>query len=170
MSGAEVLRTERLVLRELTQDDAPFILELLTSRGFVEGIGDRGVRTLDAARGYIEDRIVASYREHGFGMWLATPVNEAAPVGLVGLVKRDELEDVDIGYALLERAWGRGYAQEAASAVLQHARERLGLARIVAIANPDNATSRKVLERIGLRFVEVVQFPGWEKPSAYFTT
>lgn len=170
MSGAEVLRTERLVLRELTQDDAPFIFELLTSRGFVEGIGDRGVRTLDAARGYIEDRIAASYREHGFGMWLATPVDEAAPVGLVGLVKRDELEDVDIGYALLERAWGRGYAQEAASAVLRHAREHLGLARIVAIAIPDNAASRKVLEKIGLRFVEVVQFPGWDKPSAYFAT
>ena len=170
MSGAEILRTERLVLRELTQDDAPFILELLTSRGFVEGIGDRGVRTLDAARGYIEDRIAASYREHGFGMWLATATDEAAPVGLVGLVKRDELDDVDIGYALLERAWGRGYAQEAASAVLQHARKRLGLARIVAIANPDNAASRRVLEKIGLRFVEVVQFPGWDKPSAYFTT
>ena len=170
MSGAEVLRTERLVLRELTQDDAPFILELLNSRGFVEGIGDRGVRTLEAARAYIDDRILGSYREHGFGMWLVMAEGEDVPVGLAGLVRRDVLDHPDVGYAFLERAWGRGYAQEAAAGVLRHARGALGIGKILAIANPDNQASRRVLEKVGLRFVGVVDLPGWDGPSACFTT
>lgn len=170
MSGAEILRTERLVLREVTQDDAPFVLDLLTSRGFIEGIGDRGVRTLDAARGYIEDRIVGSYREHGFGMWLVTAADEMAPVGLAGLVKREVLEHPDVGYAFIERAWGRGYAQEATAAVLRHARETLELGTIAGITNPDNLASQRVLEKAGLKLVDVRRLPGWDEPSAYFTT
>jgi len=170
VSGPDVLRTERLVLRELTQDDAPFVLELLNSPGFIAGIGDRGVRTLEAARGYIEDRILGSYRDHGFGMWLVTVEGEGEPVGLAGLVRRDVLDHPDVGYAFLERAWGRGYAQEAAAAVLRHARDDLGLATVLAIANPDNQASRRVLEKIGLKFVGVVELPGWDEPSACFTT
>jgi [ribosomal protein S5]-alanine N-acetyltransferase len=165
-----VLTTERLVLREATADDAPFVLELLNSRGFIEGIADRGVRTLDQARDYIEQRMVAQYREHGFGMWAVTPKGEAAPVGLAGLVRRDVLPHVDVGYAFLERAWGRGYAQEAAAAVLRHAGEKLGLDPVCAIVNPDNAASRRVLEKVGLRFVETIDLPGWDTPSAYYST
>jgi RimJ/RimL family protein N-acetyltransferase len=165
-----VLETERLTLREATEDDAPFVLELLNSRGFIEGIADRGVRTLEQARDYIRERMVAQYREHGFGMWVATPKDESAPVGLAGLVKRDVLPHVDVGYAFLERAWGRGYAQEAAAAVLRHAREALGLQTVVAITSPDNRASQRVLEKIGLRFVEMIELPGWDEPSAYFST
>ena len=165
-----VLETERLVLREATEGDAPFMLELLNSPGFIEGIADRGVRTLDEARAYIRDRVLAQYAEHGFGMWLVTPKVEAQPVGLAGLVKRDVLEHVDIGYAFLERAWGKGYAQEAAAAVLAHARSALGLPTIVAITNPDNGASQRVLEKIGLRFLEMRELPGWDEPSAYYST
>ena len=165
-----VLETDRLVLREVTEADAPFMLELLNSRGFIEGIADRGVRTLDDASAYIAERVVASYRDHGFGMWAVTPRGEAAPVGLAGLVRRDVLPHVDVGYAFLERAWGRGYAQEAAAAVLTYARGTLGLPTIVAITNPDNHASQNVLRKIGLRFVETIDLPGWDGPSAYFST
>lgn len=165
-----VLETERLLLREVTSDDAAFMLELLNSPGFIENIADRGVRTLDQSRAYIDERIAASYRDHGFGMWAVTPRGEAEPVGLAGLVKRDVLEHVDIGYAFLERAWGLGYAQESAAAVLRHARETLGLATIVAITTPDNRPSQKVLEKIGLRYVGQRRLPGWSTPSAYFST
>jgi ribosomal-protein-alanine N-acetyltransferase len=170
VSGAEILRTERLVLREVTQDDAPFVLELLNSRGFIEGIGDRGIRTLEAARGYIDDRVVPSYRDHGYGMWLVTLGAEAAPLGLAGLVRREVLEHPDLGYAFMEATWGRGYAQEAAAGVLRHARDVLGLSTILGIANPSNRASQRVLEKVGLKFVEVVQLPGWDEPSAYFST
>jgi RimJ/RimL family protein N-acetyltransferase len=168
--GSEVLRTERLVLRHATQDDAAFVLELLNSRGFIEGIADRGVRTLEQAAGYIEGRVVGSYREHGFGMWVVTPKDEAEPVGLAGLVKRDVLEHADVGYAFLERAWGRGYAQEAAAGVLRHAREVLGIQTVVGITSPGNRASQRVLEKVGLKFTGMIDLPGWDELSAYFTT
>lgn len=170
MSGAEILRTDRLVLSEATANDAAFVLELLNSRGFIEGIADRGIRTLEEARGYVEDRLVGSYRQHGFGMWLVTPKDGGQPVGLAGLVKRDVLEHPDVGYAFLEHAWGRGYAQEAAAGVLRHAREVLGLATVAGITNPDNHASRHVLEKVGLTYVGDIDLPGWAGPSAYFTT
>lgn len=165
-----ILETERLVLREIDETDAAFMLELLNSPGFIQGIADRGVRTVEAARDYIAERVSASYRDNNFGMWGVIPRGESEPVGLAGLVKRDVLEHVDIGYAFLERAWGKGYAREAAAAVLAYAREQLGLTTIVAITNPDNSASQKVLTRIGLRYEGQRDLPGWDQPSAYFTT
>ena len=115
MTGIEVLRTERLILRHLTEDDAPFILDLLNSPGFIENIGDRGVRDLDGASRYITEGQGASYQRYGYGLWLTLLKDTGEPIGICGLVKREGLEDADVGYALLERFWGRGYAQEAAA-------------------------------------------------------
>jgi len=163
-----ILETARLRLRAAEAGDAAFVLELLNAPGFVQGIGDRGVRTRDEARDYIETRIVSSYRDHGFGMWVVTPKDDAEPLGLAGLVKRDVLPHVDVGYAFLERAWGKGYAQEAAAAVLAYGHGSLGLETIAAIVNPENLASRRVLEKIGLRFIDVRQLDGWDQPSAYY--
>jgi [ribosomal protein S5]-alanine N-acetyltransferase len=165
-----VLETERLILREVDEGDAAFVLELLNSPGFIENIADRGVRTLDQTRAYIAERIAASYAEHGFGMWAVVPKGEAAPVGLAGLVKRDVLPHVDVGYAFLEPAWGKGYAEEAAAAVLAFARDILGLSTVVAITTPDNRASQRVLEKIGLCYVDLIDLPGWDEPSAYYST
>ena len=165
-----ILQTERLTLREADVDDAAFVLELLNAPGFVQGIGDRGVRTLDQARTYIEERMVGSYREHGFGMWVVTPRESEAPIGLAGLVKRDVIPHIDVGYAFLERAWGKGYAREAAAAVLKLAHQSLGIDPVAAIVNPDNLASRRLLEKLGLRLVDVRQLPGWDQPSAYYLT
>jgi [ribosomal protein S5]-alanine N-acetyltransferase len=163
-----ILETPRLTLREATADDAAFVLELLNAPGFIQGIGDRGVRSLDQAQDYIETRMVGSYRDHGFGMWVVTPKDQGQAAGLCGLVRRDVLPHVDLGYAFLERWWGRGYAQEAAAAVLAHARDAHGLTTVAAIVNPDNAASRRVLEAIGFRFIDVRQLDGWDQPSAYY--
>jgi [ribosomal protein S5]-alanine N-acetyltransferase len=163
-----ILETPRLTMREATADDAAFILDLLNAPGFIQGIGDRGVRTLDQARDYIETRMVGSYRDHGFGMWVVTAKGEGEPAGLCGLVRRDVLPHVDLGYAFLERWWGRGYAQEAAAAVLAHAHAVLGLTTVAAIVNPDNAASRRVLEKTGFSFIDVRHLDGWDQPSAYY--
>jgi RimJ/RimL family protein N-acetyltransferase len=144
-----ILATERLLLRQLTVDDAPFMLELLNDPSFVRFIGDRGVRTLDAAGQYIRDRIAASYERFGFGLYLAELAESGLPVGICGLVKRDELDDVDLGYALLPGFRGRGYALEAAGAMLHYARTHLVLQRIVAITSADNDRSVHVLEQLG---------------------
>lgn len=167
-----ILETERLVLREGTESDADvaFLLELLNSKGFIEGIADRGVRTMEQSRDYMRERLMGSYAQNGFGMWLVIPKGEAAPIGLAGLVRRDILPHVDVGYAFLEHAWGKGYAEEAARGVLQYAQGPLGLGTICAIMNPSNLASRRVLEKIGLRYVDTRSLEGWDEPSGYFET
>jgi RimJ/RimL family protein N-acetyltransferase len=170
VSGIEVMRTERLILRHLTEDDAPFVLELLNEPGFIGNIGDRGVRDLEDARRYVTEGPGASYRKYGYGLW-ATVLRETGEViGICGLVKRDGLEDADVGYAFLERSWGKGYAREAAAATLAHAREVIGLTKVVAITTPSNLGSIAVLEKIGMKAAGMVQLPGHAGESAYFTT
>jgi [ribosomal protein S5]-alanine N-acetyltransferase len=154
-----VLETERLVLRRVGAEDAEFVLELLNEPSFVANIGDRNVRTVAEARAYIADRVEGSYARHGFGMYVVEAKDDRAPLGLCGLVKRDSLEDVDVGYAFLPRHWGKGYAVEAASAVLRYARETLAIPRVVAITMPDNESSIRVLERIGLRYDRTIDLP-----------
>jgi len=152
MTGDTISVTERLVLRRITPDDAPFILELLNEPSFLEFIGDKGVRTLDDARHYILTGPVASYDRYGFGLYLVLLKAGEVPIGTCGLLKRDTLPDVDIGYALRPAFWGQGYAFEAASAVLAHGREVFGLRRIVAITTPANLASKALLEKLGLRY------------------
>lgn len=144
--------TARLSLRELEAGDAPFIQQLLTEPAFLQYIGDRGVRDLASARRYIEHGPRASYAAHGFGLWAVQRRDTGVPVGICGLLKRDTLDDVDIGYALLAAHSGAGFALEAAQATLAWGRDVRGLRRIVAIVMPDNARSIQLLERLGMRF------------------
>ena len=153
------LRTERLELRELVLEDDEFILRLLNEQGFLHFIGDKGVRTLADAREYLSKGPIDSYRRHGFGLYL-TSLRGGGPIGICGLVKRDSLPDVDVGFAFLEQYWSKGYAAESAAAVLAWAREHLRLSRIIAITAPDNAGSIAVLRKIGLRFERMVKLTG----------
>jgi ribosomal-protein-alanine N-acetyltransferase len=151
-----VIRTERLFLRELDLNDAAFILELLNEAAFLRFIGDKGVRTLDGARDYMRKGPIDSYGRHGFGLYAACLL-DGTPIGICGLVKRDGLTDADVGFAFLSRHCAKGYAAEAASAVLAHARRVLRLPRIVAITSPENRGSIAVLEKIGLKFEGMIR-------------
>jgi len=164
-----ILDTDRLGLRELTAEDAPFMLRLLNEPSFIQNIGDRGVRTLEEARTYISSRIAASYREHGFGLWLVEENESGEAIGVCGLLKREWLDDVDLGYALLPEYWSKGYAAEAASAAVDYAREALGLARLVAITDPDNQSSIRLLERIGFAYERMVKSSGGEPELKLFS-
>ena len=153
-----VLETDRLVLRKLSVDDAQFILELVNEPSWLRFIGDKGVRTIDDARNYILQGPVASYERFGFGLYLTELKDSGIPIGICGLVKREALENPDIGFAFLPKFWGKGFAYESASAVLGFARTELGLNRILAITTPDNHSSIKLLERVGMSFEELVRF------------
>lgn len=153
----KILETERLILRQLSNDHAGFILELLNEPSFIQNIGDRKIRTLDGAMGYINNGPVASYAKHGFGLWLVELKETGEPIGMCGLIKRDNLDDVDIGYAYLPKFWSKGYAVESALAVKEYARNVVGLRRIVAITNPDNWGSIRVLEKLGMQFEKMVR-------------
>jgi [ribosomal protein S5]-alanine N-acetyltransferase len=152
-----ILETERLILRQLTIDDAEFIFELLNDPSFIQNIGDRNIQTLDDACAYIVKGPAASYAKNGFGLWLVALKETNEPIGMCGLIRRETLEDVDIGYAFLPRFWARGYAVEAARAAKDYAKVEVGLKRLVAIVDPVNEGSIRVLEKLGLRYEKMVR-------------
>lgn len=154
-----LLQTSRLSLRPFTLADAGHIVELFNRPSFIRFIGDRGVRTVADAENYLTQGPLKSYEQNGFGLWRVEQKETQAFVGMCGLIKRPELEDVDIGYALLPEFWGRGYATEACAAVLAYAHYTLKLKRLVAIVSPDNAASLRVLEKIGLQFERTLLWP-----------
>ncbi len=152
-----ILATSRLTLRQLSLADAPLVLELLNEPGWMHFIGDKGVRNLEDACTYLRTGPLTSYALHGFGLYLVERANDAKPLGMCGLLKRDILPDVDIGFALLERHQGHGYAKEAAAGVMAYARSTLRLKRILAITTVDNVASARVLESIGMQFERMIK-------------
>lgn len=163
-----VCETARLRLRHLLDSDAPFILELLNEPDFIRNIGDREVRTLEDARRYIQHGPMVSYSQHGFGLFLVELRDSGTPVGICGLLKRDYLQDVDVGFALRESYRGQGYASEAAQAAMRHGREVLGISRIVAITSPDNHASMNVLRKLGLEFERSIRIPDQSRETRLF--
>lgn len=147
-----IASTKRLILRHFVLDDAPFILKLVNEPTWIQFIGDRNVHTLSDAQKYLTDGALASYQHHGFGLYLVQLRSDGTPIGTCGLVKRDGLSEVDIGFALLPLFTGHGYAFEAATAVLEHARTDLGLMRLVAITAVDNERSMRLLQKLGLQY------------------
>lgn len=146
------LETARLSFRRLTLDDAPFVLALYNEPSFLENIGDRGVRNVEDAQRFLRDGPMAMYARHGFGLWHVARRSDGVGIGMCGLLKRDNLPDVDIGYAYFPRFWGQGYAFEAASATLRHAAQAFGLRRVIAVVSQGNQGSIRVLEKAGMRF------------------
>lgn len=150
-----VLETARLRLRHLRADDSAFILALVNDPDWLRFIGDRGVRTVEDARGYIEKGPMQMYTRLGFGLYLVE-LKDGTPIGMCGLIKRATLHDVDIGFAFMPAYRGQGYAQESAAAVRDYATGELGLERIVAITAPDNDASAKLLERLGFAYERTI--------------
>ena len=148
-----VLETERLSLRQFTVDDAQFILTLLNDPSFLRYIGDKQVRNLKDAEAYILNGPVASYERNGFGLYLVELKASYTPIGMCGFLKRDELPDPDIGFAFLPEFWSKGFAFEAATALLKDTRNQ----RILAITSLDNEASIKLLERLEFRFERVMK-------------
>ena len=153
----KIIETERLILRQLTEDDAAFIFELLNEPSWIQNIGDRHIRTLDDARAYIRNGPIASYARNGFGLYLVLLKETNESIGMCGLIKRDGLDDVDIGYALLPRFWSKGFAIEAAQATKLYAKDVIDLKKIVAIVDPANEGSIRVLEKLGMHFENMVR-------------
>lgn len=165
----DIIETERLRIRWLYGGDATFILELVNDPDWLRNIGDKGVRDLDDARRYIAEGPVAMYERHGFGLNAVVLKATGEPIGICGILKRDTLDCPDIGFAFLPAHRGRGYAHEAATAVMGHARSVLGLGRIAAVVSPGNDDSVRLLEKLGLRFSHELDDDGTGCLKVYFT-
>ena len=153
----KILETERTILREVTTDDAEFILDLLNQPPFIKFIGDRNVRNVVQARDYIESRFTESYKRFGFGMWVVAFKDNQMSIGICGFVKRDSLPDADIGFAFLPQFEKKGYAFESADAVMKYGRDVLGLKCVLAITSPDNESSGRLLEKINFKFERLIK-------------
>ena len=160
----EVLQTGRLRIRELDSDaDAAFVCELLNTPKFLKYIGDRGVRTVDEAREFIESRYRQSYRNHGYGLYLVEVVRDQMPIGICGFVRREALDGPDIGFAFLPEHESRGYGYEAAQAMMSYGREVVGFDRVLAITSLDNHASIRLLGKLGFQFESLRDSPEGEQ-------
>jgi RimJ/RimL family protein N-acetyltransferase len=163
-----VLETDRLLLRHFTTGDAGFILELVNDPSFIANIGDRGIRTLEQATTYLLDGPIASYERHGHGLYLVSLKHTLEPIGICGLLKRIQFEDIDLGYAFLPGFWARGFAFESSTAMLGYASRSLGAPRTLALVSPDNLPSIKLLEKLGFSFAELRQMKSEGLPTAIY--
>ncbi|HMJ46518.1 MAG TPA: GNAT family N-acetyltransferase [Ferruginibacter sp.] len=165
----DILETNRLILRQFTFQDTIFIIELLNSPGWLEFIGDRNVKTHKEAKAYLLNGPIKSYAENGFGLGLVKTKNDNTTIGMCGLIKRDELEYPDIGFAFLPGWSGKGYAYEIAEAVMEYAENQLGLPAVLAITTAANNSSIKLLVKLGLKFLKIISFPGKEEELMLFS-
>jgi len=165
----KILETERLIVREIVAEDAEFILDLLNQPSFIKYIGDRNVRTVEEAKDFIETRYRASYAQHGFGLYtveLKIPNSKDQKpktknqIGMCGFVKRDTLPDADIGFAFLPQFEKKGYAFEAANAVMKYGKDVLDLKRVLAITTQDNESSGKLLAKLGFKYDSLIESGG----------
>lgn len=144
------------MLAQLADRDAEFILGLLNEPSFLRYIGDRGVRSADDARRYIREGPVAGYERYGYGLLRVALKADGTAIGMCGVLKRDTLPEPDLGFSFLPEHWSKGYALEAATAVMRHARNALHLGRILAITTHDNGPSMRLLGKLGFRFDRMI--------------
>ena len=166
--GPQELETPRLVMRRLVPDDAAFFFALVTDPAWIRYIGNKNLKNVEAARRSLIDGPIAMYERTGHGLLRVDRREDGAPLGICGLIKRDTLPDVDIGFAFLPQHRGHGYAAESAREAMRHAREDLRLRRLVAIASPENADSLRLLERLGLRRERTFSMPGETRMTALY--
>jgi RimJ/RimL family protein N-acetyltransferase len=164
-----ICETERLIICQLTVHDAPFVFTLLNTPTWIKFIGDRGIKNIDEARNYLLNGPIASYKRLGFGLFLVKIKQGDISIGMSGLIKRDGLDNIDVGFALHPDYTGKGYAFESTSAVMNYARETLKLKTIDAITTEDNAHSIALLKKIGLQYKKMVTLPGNQKEYMLFS-
>ena len=164
-----LFETERLIIAETQKEDAAFYHEMVNSPGWLTHIGDRGIRTVEDAANFIENKVRPAYAEFGFGFYKIILKSNGNPIGTVGLIKRPTLEHVDIGYALLPEYEGKGYTSEAATRMLDHAINTLSINPVLGITTPTNFASHRILEKIGLRKVDTMEWMDGSTAWVYST-
>jgi len=157
-----VISTDRLLINRITLDDAGFILKLMNDKDWIKNIGDRGIRTIEETEEYIRTRFLKTYNEVGFGFYSLVRKSDQQIIGIAGLVDREGLDHIDIGYGMLPEFRGKGYAFEATKAIFDYGYKDLKLDKIVAIVNPDNPSSIKLLSKLGLEFEKMIRLPDEE--------
>ena len=164
-----ILKTSRLYLSKINKKDASFLYQLMNDPDWILNIGDRQINNLEDAENFIANRFIKSYKENGFGFYILRLIEDDSPIGICGLIKRDGLDHVDIGYALMPEFRGNGYAFEAAKVVYTYGLNHFKLDKIVAIVNSGNKKSEQILEKLGLQFEKMITLPNETKEIQLFS-
>jgi len=152
-----IAETSRLFISKITLKDSRFFLELVNTPHWLKYIGDRKINTVKDAKTYLRNVTLKSFTDFGFGFYKLQIKDTNKTIGICGLVKRKQLDDVEIGFALLPEYEGKGFGYEASLSVLELAKETFGLKKITAITLPTNISSIKLLEKLGLTFEKKVK-------------
>ena len=168
MSEKLRLRTERLSLRRLTLDDAELMLTVWNDPAFIRYVGDRGIRTIDAARIALEEGALKLFSDYGYGPFRVALIADDTPIGVCGLFRREGLDEPDIGFSILPGHLRKGYAYEAASAIVRYATTDIQLKRLTAVVSTENAASVALIEKLGLQFERMQRLPGDDEDVAIY--
>jgi len=159
MEPYKTFETERLILRPTTEEDAPFVLELMNTPKWLQFIGDRNVKNLTDAKVYIAKKMRPQLQRQGYSNYTVVRKIDGAKMGSCGLYDREGLNGIDIGFAFLPEYEGKGYAYEASKRVLEAAFNEFGLTSIKAITTKSNKKSQHLLKKLGLTLLETKTLP-----------
>ncbi|NIA27992.1 MAG: GNAT family N-acetyltransferase [Desulfobulbaceae bacterium] len=162
------LETKRLSLRRLTLDDAELMLAVWNDPAFIRYVADRGIRTIKAARAALKEGALKLFSDYGYGPFRVALTEDDTPVGVCGLFRREGLDEPDLGFSILPKYWRKGYAHEAARAVVGHAKTDIRLTRLTAIVSPENTASVALIEKLGLQFERMHRLPGDDDDVAIY--
>jgi ribosomal-protein-alanine N-acetyltransferase len=157
------IETQRLIIRDLEKQDAKGIFELDSDPDVHEFLGKNPIKTIAEASKVI-DYIRNQYINNGIGRWAVIDKKTKDFIGWTGLkyeqMIRKEFSYYDLGYRLRKKYWGKGIATESAIASLNYGFEKLDLKEIGAAADVNHTASNKILRKIGLEFIETLDFEG----------
>ena len=163
-----LMKTDRLLLRRVTLDDADLMLAVWNDPAFVRYVGDRGIRTLEESVQALKDGAMRLFEEHGFGPYRVSLKADDSAIGICGIFSREGMNEPDIGFSVLPEYCKCGYAYEAATAVVSHARDDLKLPRLTAIVSPENTASVGLIEKLGLQFERMLRLPGEDRDISLY--
>lgn len=156
---SKTYETERLIIKLVDIDDAEFLLKLLNTEKWLKNIGDRNIHNLEDAQRYVREKNLPQIERLGFGNAVVILKSDNEKIGTVGLYDREGIDGVDIGFAFLEEHEGKGYAYEAAKKIMDAGINEFDIKKVSAITLPENSSSIKLIEKLGLKFKEVVRIP-----------
>ena len=159
MSTYQSFETERLLLKPMSKEDAPFLLELLNSPKWIKYVGDRNVHSIEEAASYIKIKMTPQLKRLGFSNYTVIRKTDHAKLGSCGLYDREGLEGVDIGFAFLPQYEKMGYAFESANKIKELAFSQFNLKQISAITTKENKDSQKLLKKLGLKYMKIINIP-----------
>ncbi len=145
------IETPRLYLRQFSMDDLDDLFAIRSDPEVMRFIGESRPQSLDQVRDALEN-VISVWKQHGFGRWAIVHKGDEKLIGWCGLAFLDNTDEIEIGYGIAKEYWGKGLTTEAAVVSIKYGFEDLKLNRIVAVAMPENIASRRIMEKMGMRY------------------